>query len=433
MTKKGACNDAKWRNTAVIKLSIIIPCYNCEGTLAEAVDSIFRQESAIPFDITMVDDGSTDGTNGVMAALAQLHPEIKLVRHSSNRGGGPARNTAVASSDGDLIFCLDSDDILGPDFLKNMTRYWLDKRCDGVGISKSIKFRNSNLRDVAYVTDFEGPGRQVRLESLFDSSACSLFSTFLITRAAFDCVGGYPTAHGFDTQGMAFRFLYSGLTAYTCPEAVYYHRVEHGQSYYVREAGAGRTHWNWFKIFQEFLYLFQDEVKARILDYECFPSSPQPTIESVLRTLPQDIYVDGYRDLIHAGRDKAAAQLGASPNKYEQYWVGTYFLSKARYAEALDHLVRALHGGFIHRIGYCELLEAALKASGSSTPARITIGGLTYHVNDPVRVAESSAAPLSRYQEFENDLMRRGGLRFLGIALKRARQLVRRLRRTRSS
>src|SRR5512146_1648427 len=106
------------------KLSIIIPCYNCERTLEAAVDSIYRQESAIPFDVTMVDDGSDDRTYERMKMLAAQHRRIRLVRHAANVGGGAARNTAVAHSDGDLIFCLDADDMLGPDFLKNLTRFW---------------------------------------------------------------------------------------------------------------------------------------------------------------------------------------------------------------------------------------------------------------------------------------------------------------------
>ncbi|HSQ74487.1 MAG TPA: glycosyltransferase, partial [Bacteroidota bacterium] len=82
------------------KLSIIVPCYNCEETLGEAVDSVYQQEPEVPFDITMVDDASTDGTYDRMRALAARHPGIRIVKHHRNRGGGATRNTAVAHSDG---------------------------------------------------------------------------------------------------------------------------------------------------------------------------------------------------------------------------------------------------------------------------------------------------------------------------------------------
>ena len=225
-----------------------------------------------------------------------------------NQGGGATRNTAVAHSDGSLIFCLDSDDILGQDLLKNLTHFWLKKKCDGVGISQSIKFRGRERSNVAYITDFADPGKQVRFESLLDGSACSLTSTFLITRLAFARAGGYPTSHAFDTQGLAFRFLGNGLTAYTCPDAVYHHRVEFKDSYYIREQKADRLNWNWFNVLDEFLYLFDPATRSRLLEADLFevPGRPAPlAVFEVLKGRPK-IYARNYRHLIRIGRHGAA-------------------------------------------------------------------------------------------------------------------------------
>lgn len=186
-------------------LSLIVPCYNCADTLEDAVSSIYRQDVPMPFDVTMVDDGSTNSTYEVMARLAAQHPNIRLARHRSNLGGGAARNTAVANSTGDLIFSLDADDMLGDGFLANITQFWMSKRSDAVGMSTSVKFRGSNVDDVAYITRYEGPGKRVRFESFLEGPCCSLSVVFLITRRAFERLGGYPTAHGFDNQGMGFR------------------------------------------------------------------------------------------------------------------------------------------------------------------------------------------------------------------------------------
>ena len=56
------------------KLSVIIPCYNCEDTLEAAVASVFQQAPEFAFDVTMVDDGSTDSTYAVMQRLAEQLP-----------------------------------------------------------------------------------------------------------------------------------------------------------------------------------------------------------------------------------------------------------------------------------------------------------------------------------------------------------------------
>jgi glycosyltransferase involved in cell wall biosynthesis len=353
------------------KLSVVIPCYNCHDTLEEAVASLFRQEPEIPFDVTMVDDGSTDATYAIMEGLANRYPNVRLVQHETNVGGGAARNTGVASSDGDLIFCLDGDDILGPDFLRNMTRFWLKKRCDGVGMSTSIKFRGRNINDIAYVTRFEGPGRKVRFESFLEGPRCSLSVVFMMTRRAFEHVGGYPTEHGFDTQGMAFRFLCGGLNAYTCPETEYFHRVEFHESYYLREYARGRLNWNWFSIFDEHLYVFRDAVKDQILAGELFASPAIPEPPSLLGLVEgkRNIYAPNYRRLLKLGPSGAARHFAKSRDKYLQYWLGAYHASRGLYSRALDHFRNALAAGFNYRIIYYRMLLAALRLSGRSETA----------------------------------------------------------------
>ena len=383
----------------------------------------------------MVDDGSTDRTFETMKSLAASHQNIRIVRHDSNLGGGAARNTGVAHSDGEIIFCLDSDDMLAPDFLGRMTRYWMEKKCDGVGISTSIKFRYKNLSDVAYVTAFEDPGETVRIESLLDSSACSLYSTFLITRAAFNYVGGYPTSHAFDTQGMAFRFLCNGMTAYTCPGSVYYHRVDFHESYYLREHRALRSQWNMFKVLSEFLYVFREHIQEMILDHDLFAGDTRGGILDELRVANarQSVFREDFREMARLGRDGVAHMLEGSTSKFDQYWLGTYHLSKGSHRQAMHAFVRALEGGFAHRAIYGQLLETALGVSGNRTAASISVGNLAYYVNDSRRSAGSSEPPLSRYQRLENSLVRSRHLRVLGMMMQGLRLLLRGLARGRGA
>lgn len=348
------------------KLSVIVPCYNCERTLDAAVASIFEQEPKIPYDVTMVDDGSDDNSYSTMQRLARQYPRIKLARHPQNLGGGAARNTAVAESDGDLIFCLDADDIMGNALLKNLTGFWLAKNCDGVGIGRSVKFRKDNLHDVAFANDFTGPGKRVPFESLLDGSDCSLYSTFLITRKAFNAIGGYPTSHGFDTQGMAFRFLGNGLTAYTCPDAVYYHRVEFGESYYVREQNSQRINWNWLQILDEFIYLFRPETQRYIFESALFKPSGKGRAQDLLSALRGNpsIYSKNYKTLVRRGWRGAADKFRNSQDTVARYWLGTYASRRGDDRSAIAHYVKALESGFNFEIIYYRMLEASLRLSG---------------------------------------------------------------------
>jgi glycosyltransferase involved in cell wall biosynthesis len=304
-----------------------------------------------------------------MVRLARSRPNVQLIRHPTNLGGAVARNTAVSESTGELIFSLDGDDMLGPDFLEAMTQFWLEKRSDAVGMSTSIKFRGNSTSDVAYVSEYEAPGEAVRFESLLGGPNCSLSVVFLMTRKAFNRVGGYPTEHGFDNPGMGFRFLCNGMSAYTCPQAVYFHRVQYQDSWYVREYAAGLANWNWFCLLDEYLYVFRDEIKDQLLDADLFevPGKPSPApLQRIVRGR-SNIYQPDVAALVKLGRERVALRAATSKDKYLQYWVGGFYLASKDYERAIRHFGEALAAGFDFRIIYYKMLLASLRRSGRST------------------------------------------------------------------
>lgn len=92
------------------RISVIIPVYNGERYLAEAIRSVLEQ-TLPPDEIIVVDDGSTDGSARVVAQMAgQSRLPIRYV-HQVNQGPSAARNRGVRSTDADLIAFLDADDI----------------------------------------------------------------------------------------------------------------------------------------------------------------------------------------------------------------------------------------------------------------------------------------------------------------------------------
>ena len=87
------------------KISVIVPVYNGEKYLWEALDSVLNQ-LVKPFEILVIDDGSTDST----AELARQYGEcIRYIRRN-NRGAAAARNDGVKSATGNYIAFLDADD-----------------------------------------------------------------------------------------------------------------------------------------------------------------------------------------------------------------------------------------------------------------------------------------------------------------------------------
>ncbi len=336
-------------------LSVIIPCYNCAATLKEAVDSIYTQGLNLPFEVVMVNDASTDKTWGLMQQLAKEHEEVKLFQHEKNLGGGATRNTAVKKSQGDLIFCLDSDDMLTPGFFGKMVSLLDEKKCDAVGVAKSIKFKGQNINNVAYVTEMGYQGQQVPFESLFEDATCPLYSTFLHTRKAFDLIGGYPTGHGFDTQGFAFRFLANGLVAYGCTDTIYLHRVSFGRSYYIREYEAGKVSYNWFKIYEEFLFIFNDTVKEQILTHN-LKDSTNILQKKVNET--KNRFVDGYEVLIKPNaKENYKSYIKGRETRYDFYWLGVYWYSKGDFDQAAECFLKAAKAGLKNEKVYYMLVK----------------------------------------------------------------------------
>ena len=91
-------------------LSMIIPCYNGEKYLAEAVDSILKQPCQ-DLEIIIVDDGSRDASGVIADLLSAEHENIRVI-HIPNSGVSVARNTGIDHAVGRYIGFLDADDVL---------------------------------------------------------------------------------------------------------------------------------------------------------------------------------------------------------------------------------------------------------------------------------------------------------------------------------
>ncbi len=95
------------------KVSVIIPTYNHDRFVGQAVDSVLAQTYP-DFEVIVVDDGSTDSTQTV---LAQYGKRIKYI-YQENKGQPAARNKGLLASQGVYLLFLDSDDIISPSKLE---------------------------------------------------------------------------------------------------------------------------------------------------------------------------------------------------------------------------------------------------------------------------------------------------------------------------
>ena len=95
-------------------ISVVIPLYNKEASIAQSLKSVLSQEYD-DFEVVIVDDGSTDGSVDVVEAIND--PHIRLVKQE-NGGPSKARNTGVKNAKGEWIYFIDADDELLPGALE---------------------------------------------------------------------------------------------------------------------------------------------------------------------------------------------------------------------------------------------------------------------------------------------------------------------------
>jgi len=100
-------------------ISVVIPCYNRDRYLAEAIESVLGQTYPA-IELIVIDDGSSDRSG----EIAQSYP-LKY-RYQSNRGIGAARNAGIAIATGEFLAFLDSDDIWVKDKLATQMAVFID-------------------------------------------------------------------------------------------------------------------------------------------------------------------------------------------------------------------------------------------------------------------------------------------------------------------
>lgn len=104
-------------------LSVVIPAHNEEGNIRATVESL-RQvlvREDIPYELVLVNDNSTDGTDAVLAALAREDPRVTVVRRTPPRGFGRAVRAGLEQAGGDVIVLCMADQSDNPE---DVARYY---------------------------------------------------------------------------------------------------------------------------------------------------------------------------------------------------------------------------------------------------------------------------------------------------------------------
>jgi len=204
-------------------VSVVIPIFNGAPFVAKAVESILAQ-GVTDVEIIVVDDGSTDGTQEVLAELATTTGIVWF----QQTHGGPARsrNRGINEASGEFIALLDCDDV------------WLPGK---LGLQLAIMQARPAVGVVH--TDFEVVDEQGQVEErararyskeplvlAFAGGHTALPSTLLIRRSVLDQVGALdPELYGSEDSDLTIR-LYT-VTEFECVDQVLVHKLQRGHGY----------------------------------------------------------------------------------------------------------------------------------------------------------------------------------------------------------
>ncbi len=197
------------------RVSAAIPCYNGARWIRDVVAAL-RQQTHVPDELLVIDDGSTDGS-GALAADAGA----RVVTHAVNRGLSAARNTALAVAGGDILVFVDSDAYADRGMLEALLAQFTARDIAGVGGGgvEAHQVTRADAWRARHARQWHGARRLE--DAPYLHGLCAAYR-----RRALFAVGGFDTRLRTNAEDveMGLRLRRAGYRLVYTPDAVVYHQ-----------------------------------------------------------------------------------------------------------------------------------------------------------------------------------------------------------------
>jgi GT2 family glycosyltransferase/glycosyltransferase involved in cell wall biosynthesis len=211
------------------KCSIIIPVYNKAPLTRQCLDTLLRLPAAVPTEIIVVDDASTDSTREVLAGYGQ---PVRSLRHETNCGFAKTCNDGAAAAVGEFLVFLNNDTIPTQGWLDALLSYAQSHPQAGA-VGSKLLFPNDTIQHAGVVICQDRLPRHIYTGFPADHPAVNVSRAYaavtgaclLIRRKLFDEMGGFDTAfvNSCEDIDLCLRLRDRGYEAHYCKDSVLYH------------------------------------------------------------------------------------------------------------------------------------------------------------------------------------------------------------------
>lgn len=224
-----------------VVVSVIIPVYNCVTTLGAQLQALQGQTSDAPWEVIVVDNGSTDGTQALVEKYRATMPNLTTASALEMKNGAFARNRGAAVARGELFLFCDGDDVVAPGWVSAMSRALREH--DFVVGQIEVATLNADVP--------EKYGNNGTSDSLLNFLPYAIGSNMGVTRRAFESVGGFSTAYlrCMDIE-FSWRMQLAGYSLHEAPQAeVYYRYRDSARAHWKTAFNFSKTHVALYKRF----------------------------------------------------------------------------------------------------------------------------------------------------------------------------------------
>jgi glycosyltransferase involved in cell wall biosynthesis len=200
-------------------LSIVIATRDAARTLGQQVAAVAQQDLGEPWELIVVDNGSTDGTIGLLAEWADRVPSMRVISCTAP-GINHARNAGVRAATSDRVLFCDADDVVAVDWARALATALADWDLVG-GITTTTTLNDHRIQQSRPnpVSD--------HLRNAFGYLPYAVGANMGFRRGVFDAIGGFDVAFrlGADEIDFCWRAQYAGFRLGFVPEAVVEYRL----------------------------------------------------------------------------------------------------------------------------------------------------------------------------------------------------------------